>query len=208
VKLYYNDKEFRNTWDTLQTRLRCCGVETYQDFFVSTTSDCFPVSCSIAKMDRQNQTCVKKYKDAPTPSRQSDYRTNVENLVATKEITTTPSDLSTFVRNTTSGVTIIDRQLSNSMPPTTNINSISNSGKRQKTVTSLWKEINLLGCITVLQQLYDKSLINGHGFLAIEIGLCFFILIEVAALALAFAYAMNRNKNADYDSADQLDTID
>ena len=59
VKLYSNDKEFRNYWDALQTRLRCCGSGTYEDFFRNTTSDCFPSSCSISKMDSQNRTCVK-----------------------------------------------------------------------------------------------------------------------------------------------------
>ena len=66
------------------------------------------------------------------------------------------------------------------------------NGNRYKSdVNYLWKKINLLGCITVLQEVYGSTLIHGHGFLAIELGLCAFILIEIAALAIAFAYAVN-----------------
>ena len=83
--------------------------------------------------------------------------------------------------------------------------STSNANRKKKSVKDLWKKINLLGCVTVLNDLYGKTLIHGHGFLAIEIGLCVFILVEITALALAFAYALNTSNNIDYDMTDDDD---
>ena len=77
----------------------------------------------------------------------------------------------------------------------------------QKTeLNILWKEINLLGCISVLQELYEKNMIRGNGFLYIEIGISVIILIEISVIALAFAYATNAIK-ADYEITSQADSI-
>ena len=85
-----------------------------------------------------------------------------------------------------------------------NENYTLNSSLSMNVVDNLWKKINLLGCITVLQEVYGSRLIHGQGFLAIELGLCVFILIEIAALAIAFAYAMN-TPSSEYGIAEQDD---
>ena len=61
MELYYNDEVFRNNWDDLQNQLRCCGANTFQDFYINTTTECFPFSCTIDKMEHnKNKKCVKK----------------------------------------------------------------------------------------------------------------------------------------------------
>ena len=61
VESYYNDEVFRNNWDDLQNQLRCCGGNTFQDFYINKTTDCFPFSCTIDRMEQyENQTCVQK----------------------------------------------------------------------------------------------------------------------------------------------------
>ena len=110
---------------------------------------------------------------------------------------TNSTEKSTYTYSSTKAVSVILH--------TTGTKSALVATKPQKNeVTYLWEKINLLGCITVLQEMYEKSLIRGKGFLAIEIGICAIILIEIAALAFAFAYSMNTN-NVDYETTNQND---
>jgi hypothetical protein len=61
VESYYNDEVFRTNWDDLQTQLRCCGGNTFQDFYINTTTDCFPLSCRVYRMEQnESQSCVQK----------------------------------------------------------------------------------------------------------------------------------------------------
>ena len=53
IKLYHSNEDFRSSWDELQSQLRCCGGNSYKDFYVNTTNKCFPSSCTLPT----NETC-------------------------------------------------------------------------------------------------------------------------------------------------------
>ena len=60
MRMYHHDKDFRSSWDKLQSKLRCCGGNSYKDFYHNTTSNCFPSSCQIFDNEKKNETCLKK----------------------------------------------------------------------------------------------------------------------------------------------------
>ena len=65
MELYFKDEEFRNNWDHLQDQLRCCGANTFEDYYINTTNECFPLSCSIDIMEqREVNKCAQKVKNA------------------------------------------------------------------------------------------------------------------------------------------------
>ena len=52
-QLYHEKEDFRASWDILQTHLRCCGGENYEDFYhwngPNKAYSCYPQSCCIDK---------------------------------------------------------------------------------------------------------------------------------------------------------------
>ena len=61
--LYHEKDDFRESWDILQTHLRCCGGENYEDFYhwngLKKDYTCYPKSCCVDK-DNNFGECVLK----------------------------------------------------------------------------------------------------------------------------------------------------
>ena len=61
-------------------------------------------------------------------------------------------------------------------------------GKSSGDSSGLWTKLNLRGCFSILQEMYDIRLYKGNSFLAIEIGGALTLLVEVASLATSISF--------------------
>ena len=65
MQLYHEKEDFRESWDLLQTHLRCCGGTYYLDYILSSYANqtymCYPQSCCVEK--NINGECILKNKD-------------------------------------------------------------------------------------------------------------------------------------------------
>ena len=59
IKQFHQNEEFRSSWNDLQIRLRCCGADSYQDFFNATSGEyLYPDSCEV--MYKNDLQCSQK----------------------------------------------------------------------------------------------------------------------------------------------------
>ena len=85
--LYHEKDDFRESWDILQTHLRCCGGENYEDFYhwngLKKDYTCYPKSCCVDK-DNSFGECVLKDGRVSIKYRIIDFKIRHEEYIDSK----------------------------------------------------------------------------------------------------------------------------